>query len=67
MCLCSKMASNYKFFEIIDKSGLRKVIINNIKKKNALNMDAYRELTGKLQISPGLDNIFTKQFNRHFS
>lgn len=41
------MESNYQFFQVIDKSGLRKIVINNPRKRNALSLDAYRELTGK--------------------
>lgn len=37
----------YKYFQVIDKSGLRKVVISNIKKKNALCTVAYEELTGE--------------------
>lgn len=41
------MAKSFKYFDVIDKSGLRKVIINNPKKKNAINLTAYQEMTGK--------------------
>lgn len=40
------MSATYRYFQVVDKSTLRKVIINNPKKKNALNSDAYQELTG---------------------
>lgn len=42
----SAMPPKYKFFDVIDDSGLRKIIINNVKRKNALNLIAYQELIG---------------------
>lgn len=36
-----------QFFKVETISKLRKVIINNPRKKNALNAQAYQELSGK--------------------
>lgn len=36
-----------KFFKVENISKLRKITINNSKKKNALNTQAYQELTGR--------------------
>lgn len=40
------MASVYKYLKIENVAGLRKLIISNPAKRNALNIDAYNELTG---------------------
>lgn len=40
------MSSLYKYLIVENVGSLRKIIISNPKKKNALNVDAYMELTG---------------------
>lgn len=42
--------AKYKYFKIENIAGLRKIIINNPKKKNSLNLQAYQELTGEFYI-----------------
>lgn len=38
--------TQYKYLKIVHSNGLRKIIINNPRKKNSLNLTAYEELTG---------------------
>lgn len=40
------MASAYRYLKIENVAGLRKLIISNVAKRNALNIEAYNELTG---------------------
>lgn len=42
------MVGAQKFIQITNIGGLRKLTITNPKKRNALNVDAYAELTGGL-------------------
>lgn len=53
--------STYKYFNVIDSHGLRKVVINNIKKKNAMNLVAYGEITGERhwKLLNGMYNLIT--------
>lgn len=43
------MTSPYKSLKIENFGHLKKVIISNPKRKNALSLEAYSELTGKLE------------------
>lgn len=40
------MTSVYKYIKIENVVGLRKLIISNLAKRNALDVEAYNELTG---------------------
>lgn len=40
------MASVYKYLKVENVAGLRKLIISNSAKKNALDIEAYIEITG---------------------
>lgn len=43
------MSIPYKYIKIENFNKLRKVIISNPKQKNALNLQAYSELNGKVR------------------
>jgi enoyl-CoA hydratase/carnithine racemase len=46
-----------EFFEIKDDCGIRTVTINNAKKKNALNRNAYQALADILNESGAHDSV----------
>lgn len=45
----SAMSFPYKYLKIGNLGKLRKITISNPKRKNALNVQAYQELTGKVK------------------
>lgn len=59
------MTSPYKYLIIENIEKLRKIIINNPARKNALPLEAYQELTGEFEMFIGNKAIAcTKRINK---